>query len=242
MVKEIVLSICIPTYNRIAQLQKTISQILVCKSPKYEVVVLDNCSLDDTYSVLKNIKDCHLQVYKNEKNIGAYANSRKVFELAKGKYVMILLDKDRLVGERLDVLLDVLEKEDYGLGYCMLNCIEEKENLSFSPGIDSLMNMSYLSKHPSGSFYRNTLLQKNLCKTKSDTYNPFYLEFVNAEICMEEFKTIIVKSLLVCTETEEELIKTQTHTYNMDNLFFLPKSRRILKLIPALLGKGKITL
>jgi glycosyltransferase involved in cell wall biosynthesis len=50
------LSICIPTYNRVHKTLSLVTSILEYDDVDIEVVVLDNCSSDNTEIVLSNIK------------------------------------------------------------------------------------------------------------------------------------------------------------------------------------------
>lgn len=69
-----VLSICIPVYNGGEGLYENISQILLCKSGKFEVVVNDNCSTDGSLEKIKNISDSRLRIFQNENPISPFEN------------------------------------------------------------------------------------------------------------------------------------------------------------------------
>lgn len=71
--KKPILSICIPTYNRSRNLQKTIESIVSQKeftTGEVEVVISDNASIDDTEAVVKSYcqKFVNVRYYKNEVN------------------------------------------------------------------------------------------------------------------------------------------------------------------------------
>ena len=85
---SVILSICIPTYNRKERVKKLILDILKNNSLEYEIIVLDNASTDGTYEELKKINSHKLKVFKNENLISGLENGLKSLLLANGKYAM----------------------------------------------------------------------------------------------------------------------------------------------------------
>ena len=55
----------------------------------FELIILDNASTDGTYEFARaSINDPRVRVERNERNIGAIANFKKVVGLAQGEYFM----------------------------------------------------------------------------------------------------------------------------------------------------------
>ena len=56
-----------------------------------EVIVIDDCSTDDSFRILKNIEESgqfpYLKVYKNEKNIGCHASLIEGAKLAESDFI-----------------------------------------------------------------------------------------------------------------------------------------------------------
>jgi abequosyltransferase len=118
-VKEVLLSICIPTFNRavyIEQLLASISCQLGFDPAVVEICVSDNASSDDTERVVSKFKSLHCikTVYsRNSYNIGPDANFLKVVEIASGAYCWIVGSDDALLpGSIAKVLQQVSEKPD----------------------------------------------------------------------------------------------------------------------------------
>ena len=63
------LSIGLPVYNEINYIEETLDSILAQSFVFYELVIVDNCSDDGTYEVLKkySTKDSRIKIIKNEK-------------------------------------------------------------------------------------------------------------------------------------------------------------------------------
>ena len=76
------LSIGLPVYNEINYIEETLDSILAQSFVFYELVIVDNCSDDGTYEVLKkySTKDSRIKIIKNEKNLGMISNYNKAFQ------------------------------------------------------------------------------------------------------------------------------------------------------------------
>lgn len=116
------LSITIPTYNRSQYLSDNLNRLnqelrgieLSC----VEIIVSDNASIDDTENIVrKAINDgLPLHYVKNAENIGSDENFAQCFNLARGKYVLIMGDDDLFSRGALDHLIMQLKMEQNG-GY-----------------------------------------------------------------------------------------------------------------------------
>lgn len=91
-------SVVVPNYNYAKYISKRIDSILRQTYPIYELIILDDCSTDNSAEVIeRKIKDIKVKYselkvrfVKNEKNSGkAMRQWRKGFELAEGDYVWI---------------------------------------------------------------------------------------------------------------------------------------------------------
>ncbi len=115
------LSIAIPTYNRASFLEQNLAQLrteLATVAPgTVEVLVSDNCSPDETPAVVTRAIAAGLPVryVRNEKNLGWALNFAQCYDLAGGKYVLMLGDDDLFVDGALALLVDRLRERDFGV-------------------------------------------------------------------------------------------------------------------------------
>lgn len=227
-----VLSICIPTYNRSNELYEKITEILKCNSGDFDIIVLDNCSSDGTYENLKQIKDKRLKLYQNESNIGGILNPLKAITYGDGLYSLIFLDKDELAPEHLEAFISFLRTADVSHGYCELDLDDTAkfENKFFASGTESVIRTAFLSKHPTGMFWKTDLYKSS--KVLHDIFkNPvtfgFYFELINCELSVNsQLGSAIYNSPLVyMAKYCEENKNVFTLSYNKKNCYFLPKIR-----------------
>lgn len=116
--EEIILSICIPTYNRKEFLEKAVKSVLAVYRPQIEIMISDNCSSDDTENYCRNLvsENPQIKYIRNSTNIGPDGNFLQLLQKANGKYIQILSDDDEVRCADIDNFLLFLSKNDFSLG------------------------------------------------------------------------------------------------------------------------------
>ena len=108
------LSICIPTYNRSKHLRNCLHSInIACRelNPnfKVEICISDNCSTDDTESVVRNANlSLPYKYTKNEFNLGIPRNFLNVIAMAEGEFAWLLGDDDLLLPDTFPRLAQII--------------------------------------------------------------------------------------------------------------------------------------
>jgi glycosyltransferase involved in cell wall biosynthesis len=104
-------SVLIPTYNRSAYLAEAINSVLIQSFTDFEIVVVDNCSTDETSLLIGSYQDKRLKFVRNESNIGAVGNYNKALRLATGQYIYLFSDDDLMSDEHnLQLKVNILDK------------------------------------------------------------------------------------------------------------------------------------
>ena len=87
-------SIVIPTYNRVSFIRATLDSVFSQTYPHYEVIVVDNCSTDNTEEVLLPLSRAgRIQFIKQDRNYERAHSRNTGMSLAKGDF-LTLLDSD----------------------------------------------------------------------------------------------------------------------------------------------------
>lgn len=108
MSEKILISICIPTYNRASYLDICLQSILHYKGDNIEVLIQDNDSPDNTSDVVQKYDDKRFHYEKNDTNIGPLKNIWKLFHKARGEYVFCLTDDDYFLPGAIQKLVDFI--------------------------------------------------------------------------------------------------------------------------------------
>ncbi len=107
-------SVVMPTYNRVNLLPRAIQSILNQTYENFEFIIVDDASTDGSKELLEMYakKDPRIKILYNEKNRGISYSRNKGTDAAKGKYVAIMDSDDYSFPERLKKHVDYLEKND----------------------------------------------------------------------------------------------------------------------------------
>lgn len=110
--EKIRFSVIMCTYNLEKIVGTAIDSVLEQKFKNYELILVNDGSVDKTLNVLKKYerKDSRIRVINNEKNIGLSASRNRAIKQAKGEYI-IHLDGDDTLYNR-----DTLRKIDETIG------------------------------------------------------------------------------------------------------------------------------
>lgn len=104
-------SVLIPTYNYAYCLDETIESVLAQSFADFEIIVIDDCSKDDTDKVMeKYAADKRISYYKNPVNLGLVGNWNKCLSYAKGEYIKFLCADDKFRSDLLEKFVHVMEE------------------------------------------------------------------------------------------------------------------------------------
>jgi glycosyltransferase involved in cell wall biosynthesis len=102
------ISVCIPTYNNGPFIVETLQSVLKQSYQNIELIIVDDCSTDDTIAQIKTIQDPRIRLVQNEKNLGMHGNWQKSLDLAKGDFMKLVCGDDLLAPKCLELQLAVL--------------------------------------------------------------------------------------------------------------------------------------
>ena len=113
--EEPLVSVIIPNYNHARYIDQRIQSILCQTYKNYEVIILDDCSTDDSVERIEKYKnDSHIStIIVNEKNTGVpFKQWHKGMLLAKGSLIWIAESDDLCEPDFLETLVKAIDKDD----------------------------------------------------------------------------------------------------------------------------------
>ncbi len=123
-------SVYIPAYNHAKYLGQTIESVLGQTCGDFELIIIDDCSTDNTKEVVYSFKDKRISYYYNEKNLGCVASNNKGISLSKGKYIYNLDSDDLMFPTNLEKKEKIFRKTpNIGLVYSDCNIIDHEGNI-----------------------------------------------------------------------------------------------------------------
>ncbi len=101
-------SVIMPTFNRAAYLQEAIESVLEQTYIDYELIIIDDGSVDNTKEVCAKYGEKVRYLYQENK--GSPSARNYGISQARGKYIALLDDDDRWVPHKLQIQVDFMEK------------------------------------------------------------------------------------------------------------------------------------
>jgi glycosyltransferase involved in cell wall biosynthesis len=103
-------SVGIPTFNRSGRLKHCVASILAQSAQDFEIVISDNGSSDDTWTVCQDFArgDTRFRVFRQEPPVNSTQNFDFVRRQARGAYVLLLGDDDWIDADYLERCIGVL--------------------------------------------------------------------------------------------------------------------------------------
>lgn len=131
--KKLFLSIIMPTYNSAKYIEEAIKSVLNQSYKNFELIIVDDCSTDNTYNLIKLIKkkDKRVKYLKTKKNSKTASIPRNLgIRAAKGEIIGLIDSDDYWHPDKLKLQLNNFKKGDY-LSCSASNYVKKKKKSNF---------------------------------------------------------------------------------------------------------------
>ena len=126
-IKDLV-SIIMPSYNTGSFIEKSIQSVLNQTYSNWELIIVDDCSTDNTLEILEKINDDRIIILKNDRNSGAAVSRNKALRKAKGQWVAFLDSDDLWHPENLEKQIAFMKANKYYFSYTNYEEIDMEGN------------------------------------------------------------------------------------------------------------------
>jgi glycosyltransferase involved in cell wall biosynthesis len=109
-------------FNREKFIAAAIESVLASTYSNFELIVVDDCSTDDTILILRNYEkiDSRIKLFINEKNLGQFANRNKAASYSKGEFLKYVDSDDIIYPDTLKKMVEAMQTfPDTALGFCL---------------------------------------------------------------------------------------------------------------------------
>ena len=130
--KNLLVSVIIPVYNHEKFIAKTIQSILDQTYQNWEMLIVDDCSRDGSWSIIQEYakKDSRIKAFRNDENRGLIPNWKFLIDNSKGDYVAFLEGDDVFSPENLKSKIKIFEQyPKLGMVYCNFCAIGAEGNI-----------------------------------------------------------------------------------------------------------------
>ena len=105
-------SVIVPVYNKVSTIFQSIESIFDQSYGNFEIVVVDDCSTDDSRKMIDGIKEPRLKKIYLVKNSGVAKAYEAGFKKAKGKYIFIQDSDDMSLPDRIEKCIENIGDAD----------------------------------------------------------------------------------------------------------------------------------
>lgn len=119
-------SVIMPTYNCSRFIAESIRSVLSQTYTNWELLIVDDCSTDNTAEIVNAFTDQRIRYMQNEKNEGAALTRNKALRAAKGHYIAFLDADDLWAPEKLEKQIAFMELNCYAFTYHAYTEIDEQ--------------------------------------------------------------------------------------------------------------------
>lgn len=118
-------SIIMPSYNTGNYITSSIQSVQNQTYCNWELLVVDDCSTDDTENIVLSIKDKRIRYFTNSNNSGAAISRNKALREAKGRWIAFLDSDDIWFPTKLEKQIEFMKKNKYSFSYTNYEEIDE---------------------------------------------------------------------------------------------------------------------
>jgi glycosyltransferase involved in cell wall biosynthesis len=162
------ISVIIPTFNRSDTISNAINSVLKQTFEPNEIIVIDDCSNDNTQEILKSIDN--IVILKTKKNSGAQTARNIGIKAAKSDWITFLDSDDEWLPRKLEKQISVLKSINFDPfsvihGDCLINNIDTNKERQWNLHDIDGKNVYSLMLKKSGTFFPAILTSKKALKT-----------------------------------------------------------------------------
>lgn len=141
------ISVCIATFNGEKYIELQINSIIKQLDSFDEVIIVDDCSKDNTLNIIRSIGDSRIKIYQNEINRGHVYSFSRAIELASKKIIFMSDQDDIWKNNRLILMKEKLLNSSALLltsNSEFINSVGDKIDFKID-GVDEINSFKYLN-------------------------------------------------------------------------------------------------
>lgn len=177
-------------------LRESIESILNQTYSHFEFIIIDDCSTDNSVSVIKSYKDSRIILYINEENIGLTKSLNRALDLCKGEYIARMDSDDISEPERFKKQVEYLKNHQdvivCGTWVKLIGDWKETHTNEYIkrtiPDRDTFSIMQLFANnpnivHPSAMFNRRILIDNKIKYDEKYIYAQDYKMWIRCNDC-----------------------------------------------------------
>jgi glycosyltransferase involved in cell wall biosynthesis len=120
-------TVIIPVFNRASTIRRAIDSVLEQSYKDLELIVVDDCSSDNTVQIVNSYQDRRVSLICLPQNCGANTARNTGLRVAKGEYIAFQDSDDEWLKDKLEIQIDYMNKSRSKACYCPYTLFTEQE-------------------------------------------------------------------------------------------------------------------
>lgn len=145
------ISVIVPAYNVEKYIERAVDSILAQSYSNYEIIIVEDCSTDNTYHILSKYKSYRsINIIRHQENKGLGPARNTGLENAKGDYIFFIDSDDWIEADTLEKLYEIAKKENAEIVACGAKRVFEDgtSNVFYSKSIRTIGGTAALEMMP----------------------------------------------------------------------------------------------
>lgn len=242
------ISVVIPMYNTEKYIGECLESILAQTFQDFEVIVVNNCSTDNSCAVVKNFSDNRIKLAHTKKNFGYPSLPRNFgLEISRGKYIFFMDSDDILIKNSLEIMFTYAEKFQADVVNCTASyqfdeSDKNKKHISKMLDIEQPVFMSENLSERLNAWFRGIFFSPPLYKfSRRDflVYNEIKFDKITREddlwtlklVCLAKKYLMIPEICYIKRNNRGDNITTKKRTVNEYVNYWFGRSVRSFKIL-----------
>ena len=113
------ISIVMPAYNAAQYIEQSIESVLKQSYTNWELIIVDDCSVDDTYKIVGKlcINEERIKLFRMNENSGVAMARNFAISMSRGKYIAFLDSDDLWLPDKLEKQLNLMQEKKAVISY-----------------------------------------------------------------------------------------------------------------------------
>ena len=141
--EQVKVSVIVPMFNTEKFIETCIDSILLQTLKDIEVIVIDDCSTDNGFEIVRNrycdksspVFDSRVKLFRNLRNVGVGLTRNRGIELASGKYIQFVDSDDAILPQMLETLFNRAEEKDLDAVYMNQTLVPSNPNFTMNQAL-----------------------------------------------------------------------------------------------------------
>ena len=194
---------------------------------RFEVVISDDASSDNTQELLSAIHDSRFRYYRNDKNLGVHKNWERSLSLGRGEWLYFSMGREVLHGDKMCRLFEFLDfARENNITY-MKDGYYTQESLKVFSGINAMSTFLRVT-HPTADIYNGEIFRDIPNRRHYFEISDMFPEnYIRRDMLMKGNGAFINSEIYIRHEsfTHDKMAVKSTveHDKNIYDMYFAPR-------------------